>query len=299
MKLQKRFFFMIVALVWLSGNICAQTPQTELSFSNLRLELSTTKKIFVQIEPIPIFLKVSNTSNSPVSGHTALNFSDGFVRLSVTYNGKALEVNNLTNVIFNSGIERTTINSGETVEYRQEWVHDLDKVFTKAGTYQIQAILRGLKSNETIKSNQITIHIHNPTGLDLEAVKYLSNYGNPSRILSGQGAFYVDDPRTILEAFVSKFSETAYGNYGAMLLTELYLYKKEFEPAIEQLEKILNKGDFAFNDQVLYYLTQAYGHLGNTDKAHHYLDILKRQYPKYPYIQNAESEISIERERKQ
>lgn len=149
------------------------------------------------------------------------------------------------------------IKPGEAFPLKQLIDIDLDKIFPYPGEFQLQAELLDVDGKKTIKSNHLRVRIIEPAGLDRQALDFIKNNSNPSYFLNGYERIVNKKPLSILEEFVSRFSETAYGNYAAFQLGEVYLSKKDYEKAIKHLEKLAKKSDFVFAERVEDYLDKA------------------------------------------
>src|SRR5437764_15140449 len=76
------FLLVLVAFVSKSAKATGQTSD----FSGLVLEITTTKDAFVQLEPVPLDLTLTNSTKQTVLWHNALSFSLGFTHLFDYYN---------------------------------------------------------------------------------------------------------------------------------------------------------------------------------------------------------------------
>ncbi len=75
--------------VFLAGCCLAESPlaagiQRLAPFSALTLRVSVPERDFVQLEPIPITLSISNDSERPISGHLEVSLAEEYARLYVT-----------------------------------------------------------------------------------------------------------------------------------------------------------------------------------------------------------------------
>src|SRR5437870_12081231 len=98
-------------------------------FSGLVLEITTTKDAFVQLEPVPLALTLTNKTNQTILGHNALNFSLGFTDLFVYHNGEGRQIVNLSPIRGSATVKPRQIQPRESYGSRELLVLDLDKVF--------------------------------------------------------------------------------------------------------------------------------------------------------------------------
>jgi lipopolysaccharide transport protein LptA len=81
---------------------------------------------------------------------------------------------------------------------------------------------------------------------------------------------------------------------------EFYYRRDQFNAAILRLEYFLKRFPYANGvDRALYYLSLSYMRLGNTQKSEFYGDLLRKEFPKSPLLQNGtKAGASVKRERK-
>ncbi len=271
----------------------AQTLPAPANFLDLTLEITSTKQEFVQLEPIPLILKLSNKTQYPIVARTALDLSAGFIELyTIRENGEPVKIQNLTPIRGLVVVRPGTIKPGESFQTKELLTLDLDKIFRQAGSYQIDAVLRNGEGKQEIKSNRLTARIVEPVGLDLQPFNYIKKYANPSYFFSGLGLHDSKQAQDVLKGFVVNFRDSSYGDYGALRLGSFYFVRKEFANAIGQLNGIAYKIGFVHADRCLYYLVQAHAKLGDLIKARSHLDALKSLYPESRYVKEAEIFIS-------
>jgi hypothetical protein len=268
------------------------------SFSRLTLELATTKEGFVLREPIPLILTLGNKTQESIIGHKALGLSYNLIELFTLHNGEKRKIENLSPLQKLVRVNPISIGPGERHQAKELLTLDLDKLFPRPGTYQIQAVLHDVSRKEQIQSNILTIYIHEPAGLDLLAYEYLKKNANPSNFFTGLELSGNEQGQKVLEGFVSNFSGTSYWDYAADMLAGFYFVKKEYEKAIELYAKVAAKTNFLFADNVLYRLLQAHVRLDNLGMARQYLSVLNAQYPGSDYTEKAEVFISQESRKK-
>jgi hypothetical protein len=230
----------------------------EPGFSDLNFEISMPKETFNQLEPIPITLILSNRTSQTILGHNLLEFWGHYVQLFVSeIGGERQKIKDLTMMHALVDVQNQEIKPGQKHQSKQLIDIDLDKIFPYPGEYQLQAELLDVDGKKVIKSNHLRIRIVEPKGLDRQAFEFIKNNSNPSYFLNGYERIVDHKPLSILEEFVSKFSETAYGDYAVFQLSGVYFSNKDYEKAIKHLEKLAKKADFVFADKVQDYLREA------------------------------------------
>jgi hypothetical protein len=224
-------------------------------FSDLTLRVTSTKEEFVQLEPIPIVLSVSNETKEPIIGHSALSFASNFVKLLVTNDvGETYQISNLSPLTSGTFAAPRAINPGEKLEVQEVLAFQLDKNFSRPGKYRLQAVLYDGKRQREIKSNAIEIQILAPEGASLEALKYIQKLGAASYFFSGAGFPSREKARAALEQFAVRYTTTAYADYAAYLLGELYFYDEDYQRAQDQFGKVVNKSNSVLSDKSATYL---------------------------------------------
>jgi hypothetical protein len=247
-------FVLIVVSILLYAVRRPNAAQTS-AFSRLTLKMASTKEDFVELEPIPIILNLRNDTNQTILGHSALNFSNNFVKLFIVQeNGQTQEIQNLTPVTANTAASPKKIEPGENLEEKQVLAFHLDKTFPVPGDYRIQAVLYDPEWTREVKSNVLTIRIFQPEGLDLEALKYIKSLAASSYFFSGVGFASTEKARSVLEEFNARFGETVYGDYANFLLGEHYFYDKKYKRASTHFSLLADKTSFVFADKAKKYL---------------------------------------------
>jgi hypothetical protein len=195
-----------------------------------------------------------NESNEKAIGHSALEFSDNFVKLFIIEEGgEAREIQDVSPITAHTVASPREIGPSESVEAKQALAFHLDKIFPRPGNYRIRALLYDAKWSNKIQSNVLTIHIVEPEGLNLEALNYIRSIGASSYFLSGVGFSSEEKERAALEEFTASFGDTVYADYAIFLLGERYFYNNENARAKLYFDRLREKANFVFADKVLDY----------------------------------------------
>src|SRR3954447_15336035 len=87
---------MLMVLLFVSTFLYSARPHARAQgsdFTRLTLTISSPKDSFVELEPVPIAVNLRNETNQTIVGHSALGFSNNFVKLFlVEANGEAHEI---------------------------------------------------------------------------------------------------------------------------------------------------------------------------------------------------------------
>lgn len=266
MKNNSRFrFFLLLVLSLLVGLGITYPARQEgqskpaLDFSDLSFEITVLNKSdFVRLEPIPIRLMLSNKTDQPILGHGALKFSDNLVKIYVAEEGgEYAQVPELAAFTKEISVKPWEIKPGNSVRVNQLLALNLDKVFRKVGNYQLFALLTDPTSKQQIKSNTTSISVLEPDGMDRQAFEFLRKNFKSANLLSGHDVAGNPHLQELLERFARIFEKTAYGDYAAFVLGELYFAQDDYKRASEQFNKLASKDTFVFADKAKKYLGDA------------------------------------------
>ncbi|MGI9108237.1 MAG: tetratricopeptide repeat protein [Pyrinomonadaceae bacterium] len=246
--------FIMLAGASLSVIIAQQNATPEMgSFTELTLELSSTKNRFVRLEPIPVTFTLSNQTEKEIRGHASLSLSSLYLDLYIQHNsGEMQKIDGLTKESRYFGVTSSNIRQGERFRRRHLLSLNLDNLFPETGVYRLQVVFQDDSLKEMIKSNIIDINIVEPTGVDLEAFNYLSQV-DTSDFFEGVTN---SSPEKAVE-FVARFGDSSYGPYAIYQLGQFHFLKGDYPEAMRLLGKLAGQSDFVFSDQVLDYLNKS------------------------------------------
>ncbi len=227
-------FFVCAALIWVYQlNTVVTEAQTQVS---LKLELSTSVKTYLQLEPLPINFKLSNKSANTIAWDGYLGLGENVKLISRSENGTEIQW-------------FTTIDSPITGEVMQpdtkiEKPALIDKslakkLFPNSGLYQLRAEFTHRKSVnqqqvqiDTIISNPVDIEIKSPLGINLLAYQYLITHD-----LIGHGESLIERVAK-QQNFVNNFPNSVYWKYEAFDLAYGYFQLKHYEKAEREFYNI-------------------------------------------------------------
>jgi hypothetical protein len=230
-------------------------PPENASFSKLSLGLDSTKKEFIQLEPIPIILTLDNKTSEDIKGHSAIDISQNYIKLLVAQPGA--EVREVRELSLNRKLvvaSAKLIKPGDHYQSSQLLTINLDEVFPEPGLYQLQAVLMDSDGKREVKSNKLTLRIVRPEGLDYQAFEYIKEIGTPSSFFYGVNIPGTKNTQKVLEEFESAFGASRYGDYSSFLLGEFYFSKRDYAKAYEKFDKVAKKANFIFTEKAKQYL---------------------------------------------
>ena len=228
-------------------------------FTELTLELDTHKQRFVQFEPIPIVMRISNKTTKDVVGHNALIFGTPYLNLfMIGEDGRKHRIPPPTSMTVCCGANPLPFEPGDSYSRAHLWIVSLGETFPQEGEYRIQVELSDLNSREKISSNVVKLKIDAPTGLDSEAVEFLKHNADISNFLNGGFPTKQDT----LKEFVARYGESVYGDYATFILAGRYLAAQEYDKALEHFTKLADKRDFFYADRVKEHLKVVKDKLG-------------------------------------
>ena len=257
-------FFAVLALVFLQSIIFikTQTSQAQQSnpevrpFTDLTLEISTTKDSLVPLKPIPIIIKQSNKTNQPVFGYDYMRFGYAPLNLYIQKLGDAerKRVVSLTPLrSYISQYKNIIIPAGDSREWKEWLAFELNQYFPEPGTYQLQMVLLNPGGTQSVKSNTIEIEIKEPIGVDREVYNLIKKYPRPDSLFTGMD---FNETKDVLEAIATKFPNNAYAKNSTFLLGQSNFYRKQYTQALGRLMKLENDKDFIFAEKVKKYLKE-------------------------------------------
>lgn len=256
-------FFSILSLVLLlslfgnkAQNLQAQQSDSEVRpFTDLTLEITTTKDSLLPLQPIPIVIKLSNKTSQPILGYNSIRF--GLVPLYL-YARKSGETEK-TPIVPVTAIRTLTdyrgvkIAAGETREWKDWLTLRLNEYFAKPGNYQLQLVLVSPDGSQRIESNMLDIEILEPTEINREVHNLIKNNSTPEDLFSGVD---FNKAKSTLEIIATKFPNSGYSKSANFLLGEIGFHRKQYPQALGRLMKLEHDKDFIFAEKVKKYIDE-------------------------------------------
>lgn len=248
----------LVLLLTISATTTTAQQRPDWSgFKDLTFEVTTPKKSYLQLQPVPLTLTLSNQTDRVLKGHSALQFYANLVNVWIKGDGAEWrEIDQLTLMRAQIFVHPRDMNPGDTFTKAEVLNLRLEKIFPQPGLYELKAVIMSADGSQTVASKPITIRIEAPEGADLEAYKFLHANTTPDYFYTGYGLVRNKLAEQTLETFVAKFEETAYGNDARFLLGQLRFATRDYEAARLQFERLAKTPDFAFAAKAKEYLVR-------------------------------------------
>ena len=251
-----KHLLLVAALLILAVHSPGRSAPSQGKFMDFTLTLATPQVRYVELQPIPLVITLKNETNETLMGHTVLDFSSGYLQVYVDRGAGPQKIEELSVV---QALVRTTsreFKPGEEVTTTESLNLKLDKIFSKHGTYKLQARLTSSDGKETISSKPIKVEIVQPEGMDAQALEFIRANDEPGYFFAGPLAMEKPEKLQVLENFVAIFGETAYGNDASFRLGQVHAAKHEYQKARKLFEKLSKKSDYAFAGEATEYLKQ-------------------------------------------
>jgi hypothetical protein len=249
------FALSLALVICVSASAINGPQRTWSGFKNLTLELAVPREKYVQLQPIPLTLTLSNMTKDVLNGHSALDFASGFVQVWIkSSNADWRTIDNLTVEKKLVIVKPREIKPDERITTNQVLSLGLERSFPEPGVYQIKVRLHNNDHSQTIESQPVAVRIDRPEGADLEAYNFIHANANVDLFFTGKqlGRNRRDDQS--LETFVTVFGETSYGDDASFVLGERRSFEGDLEAARVQFAKLAKRQDFVFAKRVKDYL---------------------------------------------
>jgi tetratricopeptide (TPR) repeat protein len=244
----------------------------------LRIEISAPKERFVQAEPVPIRVEITNHSEKDVEVVSNLRPEYLILRFRVTDPEGRSWIPEPSAEYMIEGYEKMTLSSGDKLVWAALLPFGADRsVFNKIGKYKVEALYDPEGRNKPLSSEPITITVVKPDGVDRQA-QGLFMGREQGELASGRGA-----SQTAVESFyriLREYPRSRFAPYAAYYLGSYHLGQRERKEALELFERILRDyKDFALSANVRYELSLAYTATGNKGQARKCLNELISKEP--------------------
>src|SRR5262245_8408521 len=175
----------VAAVFIVAGNDSVVSASSPGRFEDFTLSLTTPKKSYVELEPIPIVVTLRNDTQESLLGHHVLDFGCGYVHISVTSNDGPREIQQLSLLLKLCGAAPRGFVPGEEVKRLERLNLKLNEIFPKPGKYKLTARLNSSDGKETVSSKPMEVEIAEPIGLDAQALQFIRTYDDPAFFLTG------------------------------------------------------------------------------------------------------------------
>lgn len=251
--LRSIFLFLVI------GTIACQSEsaiaQTNVKFSDLKLEISTRKDNFVQLEPIVIKFKVSNPTTQSILGHTSFNLTSNFTNLVVrNEKGEEKMFSGFSPLPKQVGVYPRPIKPGESQEVENLLNYRLQEMFPSAGKYEVRSIFFNFSKPGKAISNTVTLTIKAPEQPDKEAFDFINKTANSAMFFTGDVS--LEKREKIWRKFLLQHANTVYADFITFALGQHLFFANQFQESQTLLEGLSSKPDFIFADRVENYLSE-------------------------------------------
>lgn len=240
----------LFGLLFFSPNVLPQTDSTQKDISEnspfnpaMSFNIALDKTEYFQLEPITLRCKFSNKTKEPQT--TFIPSFKNESRLEVGFNGESKQFNQISYlmIFLTRPPEPVTFQPGKGVEEEITLETSLDEFFPKPGIYTIRLSVKGSENLEgnSLWSNPVEITILEPRGINKEAFDFIQqNKINRIRavLFHWNNDIKLENGKTLLEEFVSKYSGSVYGEIGIYQLGNYYRQRQECEKAKIELKKL-------------------------------------------------------------
>jgi hypothetical protein len=219
-------------------------------FSELTFVVTPERDAFLPMEPIVLRLTLINNTNSPVLGHTNIDFNSGYVDLYVSdRQGNRIEIGSLpTERASRTPSKDKLIPPNQKTEVTDVF-YTLHRYFPETGTYTFEMELRGIKSEQKVKAAPFNINIVNPTGRDRAAYNFLKTKKVPMFFFAGDSTADVEMFKHY-ENIANQFGDTDYGDYAAWVVAKSYRFRRDNARAKQMLRRLQSRPNFVFKEKV-------------------------------------------------
>jgi hypothetical protein len=227
-------FVTIINVIVFGQNTVVQNNDRD-NFEKMTFEVLLNKSSFVISEPIFINFKISNQTESQQK-----IYAPDFIReskLKVISVDKTLVFDHLSPLSVD-GISFPAVVPPNWTSFKDEMFNSsfTGYFFPESGKYKLQFVLHNPGMEKFIESNIIEITIEKPNGINKDALDFMTKHQDFFGLSSWAGDG--KNSLVLLEEFVSKYSQSAYGELAISSLADMYKSKNDLSKAQTEFEKI-------------------------------------------------------------
>lgn len=271
--------------------LCTRAMCQEMrNFEELTLEIATSAREVLPIEPMPITITLSNDTERPIRGHKQIDPGTGFLKIYVARANKPFEQFHSSDRPTLTGIRGSDLlKPGFRISFSGYlfYAHpaNLDKekwgqyFFESPGIYRIKAMFEDMDETR-IESNVLTVEVKQPTGEDAAAYEFVKNLHNSQEkdvycgdfLLTRFGRAITPKAQKVLDKkgeFISRFPNSRYARYVYYSLGNNYRLGvgKGVKRGVRLLERAASYEDFFLAKEALLKLIKTLTEQGQTEKA--------------------------------
>lgn len=238
--------------------------------AGFELRVSARRETFLQGEPVPIRVEITNRSDEEVEVIANLEPECLILRFRVTDpEGKTWIAEPLGVAEFEP--ETIRLNAGHKLLHTGLLLYGIVDgaqrfLFTDTGKYAVEALYDPEASGKPIISKPVTITIAPPHGADSEAQKLFM--GREQGELAYFGQTYNPAALKKFWKVLQKYPTTRFAPYAAYYLGLHYVNERDYKQGITLLERVLTEyEDFPLKAELRYRLAGAYNESGRKAEA--------------------------------
>ncbi len=249
----RRHVLLLAAVLIVSLDSARLSAQPSGQFQEFSLVLETPKSRYLELQPIPLVITLRNDTQSPLTGHTVLEFGASFLRLYIDRSDGPQEIR-VSMLVLDVYAEPHVFQPGEQIKKTAGFNYRLDKVFPKPGTYRLHVCLTSLDGKESVSSKPMEVEIVQPDGPDAQALQFIRDHSEPGDFFTGIHTVKNPEQLQVLENFVAVYGESTYADDASLTLGEVQFANRDYQKARTILEKLSKKTNYAFAATVSEYL---------------------------------------------
>lgn len=236
---------LLLAAVLIIGLDSAKLSAQPGQLHEFSLVLETPKSRYLELQPIPLVITLKNDTQTPLTGHTVLEFGTGFLRLYIDRSDGPEEIR-VSTLILDVYANPRVFQPGEQIKRTAALNYRLDKVFPKPGAYRLHVRLTSLDGQDSVSSKPMEVEIVQPNGPDAQALQFIRDHSEPAYFFTGIQAVKNPEQLQVLENFVAVYGESSYADDASLALGEVQFATRDYEKARKTFEKLSKKTNYAF-----------------------------------------------------
>lgn len=240
----------VILLLGLSLQLATSNVTNAQTTNLLKFEISSPKRSYLQREPVPLRMAISNQTSEAIFFSGNLEFGAN-INLFMLVNGVEVRWNGASSVIDSPAVHNEVLQEGRNKEVQKLIKEDfVERLFPNPGRYEFRAeftysdLSLGEAERKTISSNSIIIQIEEPRGRDRLAYDFLKNVIGPATRLGSR-----NEEVQARRHFANNFRTSVYWPYNIFDLANIYLSQDQYEDAENEFYDISDV-DFYFSDRV-------------------------------------------------
>ena len=247
-------FVSILILLMICSSTQGQTVNSttsQLQFKDLKLQVVIPRITLLPLEPIPLIIKLKNSTNQPILGHKSIGFSSHKIHFYVRKNGgQQVKIFQLTPYLELVGVQEFEIQPGESFQTQELLSYGISDYFSEPGNYEIQAVLVNNAKSQT-KSDAVHIRLIEPTGSSRAVYELIKKHPSGHSLFD---SIEFKNSKGLLEIIANQYFDSGYAESAYFALGEGYFAQKQYTEAETYLNKLKNDESSVFSQKANTYL---------------------------------------------